>query len=70
MSITIRFALGSDLPALVDICLVAILTSINVVSIGLLKKLGFEEWGNLPGIIDIEGERASHLFYGIDAEQA
>lgn len=45
--------------------LLAILLSINIPSIKLLKKFSFKEWGSLPNIADFNGEVYSHLFYGL-----
>ncbi len=45
--------------------LLAILLSWNTGSIKLLKKYGFEEWGNLPNIADFDGDICSHLYYGL-----
>lgn len=48
--------------------LVAILLSINLPSIGLLKKHQFEEWGHLPNIVDFNGSPCSHLYYGLQLD--
>jgi len=46
--------------------LVAILLSTNSVSVFLLQKFGFEEWGRMPGIAELSnGEKADHLYYGL-----
>lgn len=45
--------------------LLAILLAINVPSIKLLEKFGFEEWGCLPDIANFDGELCSHLYYGL-----
>jgi L-amino acid N-acyltransferase YncA len=44
--------------------LVAILLNKNPVSIALLLKYGFEEWGRMPGIARIDEQLADHLYYG------
>lgn len=46
--------------------LIAILLDKNPVSIALLRKFGFEEWGRMPGIARIEGQVADHLYYGLN----
>ncbi|RYG45318.1 MAG: GNAT family N-acetyltransferase [Chitinophagaceae bacterium] len=45
--------------------LLAILLSSNSSSIALLNKLGFEKWGELPGVAEFAGDTVSHLYYGI-----
>lgn len=45
--------------------LIAILLDKNPASIALLQKFGFNEWGRMPGIARIEGQRADHLYYGL-----
>ncbi|MFB3905713.1 MAG: N-acetyltransferase family protein [Acidobacteriota bacterium] len=45
--------------------LVAILLDVNVGSIRLLEKLGFEKWGELPRVADFDGQEYSHLYYGL-----
>ena len=45
--------------------MIAILLDKNPASIGLLKKFGFREWGRMPGIALIEGQKADHLYYGL-----
>jgi len=45
--------------------LLAILLSVNIGSIKLLEKFGFEKWGCLPDIADFNGEKCSHLYYGL-----
>ena len=44
--------------------LVAILLGSNAPSINLLLKFGFEEWGRLPGIAEIDANRYDHLYMG------
>jgi len=45
--------------------LVAILLDVNVGSIRLLEKLGFERWGHLPAVADFDGQECGHLYYGL-----
>jgi L-amino acid N-acyltransferase YncA len=45
--------------------LIAILLNKNPASIGLLQKVGFEEWGRMPEIAKIDGQLADHLYYGL-----
>jgi len=46
--------------------LVAILLSTNTVSILLLEKYGFAEWGRMPDIAHLaNGTLAHHLYYGL-----
>ncbi|PKD44867.1 GNAT family N-acetyltransferase [Rhodohalobacter barkolensis] len=42
----------------------AILIETNKASISLLKKHGFDKWGYLPEVINIEGERRGQFYYG------
>jgi len=41
-----------------------ILFDINIGSIKLLKKNGFEKWGELPGVVEVDGNIFSHVYYG------
>ena len=45
--------------------LIAILLDKNPASIGLLEKYGFQEWGRMPEIARIDGQKADHLYYGL-----
>ena len=45
--------------------LIAILLDQNTASIALLEKFGFERWGNMPGIAEIDNKKYSHLYYGL-----
>ena len=45
--------------------LIAILISCNHSSISLLKKYGFEEWGNMPETVNLDGDYFDHLYYGL-----
>ncbi len=51
-------------PALQIKTLIAILIGANQGSIKLLEKNGFEEWGNMPEIVELDGGKFSHLYYG------
>jgi L-amino acid N-acyltransferase len=43
---------------------IAILIETNKASISLLKKHGFDKWGYLPEVINVEGERRGQFYYG------
>ncbi len=43
---------------------VAILLDINPPSVGILKKFGFEKWGHLPGIVNLNGKICGQFIYG------
>jgi len=45
--------------------LIAILLDPNTASIALLEKFGFERWGNMPAIAEIDFEKFNHLYYGL-----
>ena len=45
--------------------LIAILLDKNPASIGLLEKFDFKEWGRMPEIALIDGQKADHLYYGL-----
>ena len=42
----------------------AILLGVNQASVALLSKLGFEQWGCLPGVAEIDGKAIDHLYFG------
>ena len=44
--------------------LIAIIIDANTASVGLLNKFGFEKWGLIPGIIEMEGIVHDHGYYG------
>lgn len=44
--------------------MIAILISINERSVGLFAKYGFELWGRLPAIVEIDGQTFDHCIYG------
>lgn len=50
--------------------LLAILLSCNAASIGLLKKLGFQPWGAVPGAARLPAGTYDHLYYGCHLTQA
>ena len=45
--------------------LLAVLLDINMPSISILEKFGFEKWGDFPDIIDLDGKICSQLIYGL-----
>lgn len=44
--------------------LIAILIDANNASIALLKKFGFEQWGLMPDIIEMDDKTYGHAYYG------
>jgi phosphinothricin acetyltransferase len=44
--------------------LFAILLDINTPSVNLLEKMGFEKWGHLPNVAEIDGEICGQFIYG------
>ncbi len=50
--------------------LIAILLEINHASIRILKKFGFEQWGHMPDIVNMNGIVCGHLFYGKKLEDS
>ena len=44
--------------------LVAMILESNTASRAMVARLGFSEWGFLPGIADFGGVECGHLFYG------
>lgn len=44
--------------------LFALLLDINEGSSRILEKLGFERWGHMPGIAEIDDRECGHLIYG------
>lgn len=48
--------------------LIAVLLESNDASVYLLKKLGFELWGCLPGIIHLNDKEINHVIYGLHIE--
>jgi phosphinothricin acetyltransferase len=59
-----RHALGQA-PKLGFKALIAILMEPNAASIALLKKFGFQLWGNMPGILEVDGKSYDHQYYGV-----
>jgi len=60
----------------IDLCpslqiktLFAIIIDSNVVSIQLLEKHGFEKWGHMPRVAEINGIEVGHLYYGLRIEK-
>ena len=45
--------------------LLAILLDINQMSVDILKKFNFKEWGYFPDIINLKGTKCGHLIYGL-----
>jgi len=43
----------------------AIIIDRNISSIMLAKKMGFDQWGYLPGVVNFDGEICGHVYYGI-----
>jgi len=44
--------------------LISILLDVNKVSIHLLEKYGFERWGHLPEVAEIDGQICGQFIYG------
>lgn len=44
--------------------LIAIIIDANTASVALLKKFGFQQWGLMPGIIEMESKTYNHSYYG------
>ncbi len=49
--------------------LVAILIGCNQGSLGILDKYGFKEWGCFPNIVELDGKRFDHMYYGLHLDQ-
>jgi L-amino acid N-acyltransferase YncA len=60
----IRHALESS-PALGIKNIIAVLLDRNEPSRKLLEKLGFQQWGYLPRVLDFDGEECGEFYYGI-----
>ena len=43
----------------------AILMDVNAPSVALLEKLGFQKWGHLPLVAEIDGKECGHLYLGL-----
>jgi len=48
----------------------AVLLGVNRPSVELLLKLGFEQWGRLPGVAEIDGRKVDHLYFGRKSERS
>jgi phosphinothricin acetyltransferase len=44
--------------------IIAVLLDRNVPSRKLLEKLGFQQWGYLPRVLDFDGEECGEFYYG------
>lgn len=53
-----------EAPRLGKRVLFAILLEKNEPSIRLMERCGFERWGRLPDVAEIDGELVSHVYYG------
>jgi len=45
--------------------LFAIILDKNKLSIHVLRKLGFQQWGHMPRIADFDGVECGHVYYGL-----
>ncbi len=54
----------AECPRLGRHVLIAILLEWNTASIRLLEKYGFEKWGYLPQVAELDGKVCGHLYYG------
>jgi phosphinothricin acetyltransferase len=43
---------------------IAVLIDRNEASRKLLEKLGFQQWGYLPRVLDFDGEECGEFYYG------
>jgi phosphinothricin acetyltransferase len=50
--------------------LLAILIEDNRASLRLLEKLGFQQWGHLPGILEYQGQLHGQLYLGKSLQEA
>jgi|WetSurMetagenome_2_1015567.scaffolds.fasta_scaffold902458_1 L-amino acid N-acyltransferase YncA len=60
----IRHSLKAS-PALGIKNIIAVLLDRNEPSRKLLEKLGFQQWGYLPRVLDFDGEECGEFYYGI-----
>ncbi len=44
--------------------LFALLLEINIPSIRILEKFGFEKWGHMPNVVSLKAGKCAHLIYG------
>jgi len=49
--------------------LFAILLDINEASVRLLERSGFQRWGHLPDVADIDGKECGHYYYGLRVDR-
>ncbi|MEK7394705.1 MAG: N-acetyltransferase family protein [Fibrobacterota bacterium] len=45
--------------------LLAVVIEANLGSVALLKKFGFDQWGLLPNIVELEGSEFGHIYLGL-----
>jgi phosphinothricin acetyltransferase len=45
--------------------LFAILLDVNIPSVNMLEKFGFQRWGHMPHVADFDGKECGHLYYGL-----
>jgi L-amino acid N-acyltransferase YncA len=55
-----------DLPRTGKKVLLAIVLEWNTASIRLLEKFGFQRWGHLPNVAELDGRLCGQYFYGRD----
>jgi len=60
----------NNCPALQIKTLFAILLDTNAASIKLLEKFGFEKWGHLPRVAEMNGQELGQFYYGRRVDQA
>ena len=44
--------------------LFALLLEVNTTSVTILEQFGFERWGYMPEVANLNGQRCAHLIYG------
>ena len=49
--------------------LIAIIMEPNTASVALLRKFRFELWGNMPGILEVDGNHYNHQYHGLHLSQ-
>jgi phosphinothricin acetyltransferase len=62
-SVLIGHALGAC-PALEIKNIIAVIIDRNEASKKILEKLGFQQWGYLPRVLDFDGEECGEFYYG------
>lgn len=45
--------------------LFAVMLDLNMASAAILQKFGFQKWGHLPGIVDLNGKICGQWIYGL-----